>query len=355
MFTKSVNSFTHPILDILRRHPKRIVFPEGEDVRVIRVAARLVKEAVIAPILLGDKARIREIAAENGIEMAYIRIVNPATSSDLDLFCERYQRIEKLRGNPETDAREIMMRPQYFAAMMVQYGQADGMVAGNQTGIAAVYRAATRMIKPSPDSKKVFGITVAKVPAFESYGNGGHFCMADTGVVADPSVEDLAEMALVTGQFAHHLKGAPVRVAMLSSSTKGSNPHAAAKKMEAATVLAQSLVADKFLSDQIVVEGEIQIDAALAPEAHHMRCGNASPSADVLIFPDLDTGDITARLLALFPDVQLYGLFLAGLALPVVQIPRLASEDRIFGSSLVAGLEAIKFHQLHPAGTAEVF
>lgn len=354
----SGNSFAEPALEILRRHPKRIVFPEGEDIRVIRVAARLVAEGGIVPILLGNKEKIRRMADEDGISTRYIRIIEPKNSSDLALFSARYERIERFRGNPAiANSAEVMERPHYFASMMVQYGQADAMVAGNQVGIVAVYRAAARMIKPLAESKKVFGITVAHIPSFEKYGNKGIFYLADTGLVNEPSVEELADMALVTGQFARHLKGSAVRVAMLSSSTRGSNPHSMAKKMGAATVLAKRQAADKFLTEDIFIEGETQIDAAIDPAAYCMRGGQegAASSADVLIFPDLDTGDIVSRMLSLFPDVKLYGLFLAGLALPVVQVPRLTTEDRIFGSSLIAGLEAIKSHQLHPGGNAEVF
>lgn len=351
---KPVNPFTDTLLATLKRHPKRIVFPEGEDLRVIRVAARLVREEAVAPILVGDRERITKLAADNDVDMKYVRIVTPETSSDLALFCERFERIERLRGNPDADAREIMVRPHFFASMMVQYGQADAMVAGNKVGVAAVYRAATRMIKPLPDCKQVFGITAAYVPAFEQFGNHGMIFMADNGVADSVSVEDLGNMASLTGQFAFHLKGSPVRVALLSSSTKGSNPHSSAKKVEAAAALAKSLIADKYLSDNIAVDGELQIDAALDPEVMRMR-GYTGSSADVLIFPDVDTGDIVSRLLDMLPDVRVYGLFLAGLALPVVQIPRMASEDRIFGSALIAGLEAIKFHQLHPMGNAEVF
>lgn len=350
-----LNAFTSPLLEILKRHPKRIVFPEGEDLRVIRVAALLVAEQAVAPILLGNKEKIRGMAAEAGISLQFVRVIEPEKSSDLTLFCERFERIERLRGNPSVDALSVMTRPHFFAAMMVQYGQADAMVAGNQIGAAGVYRTAMRMIKPAPEGKGIFGVSAAVVPDFVRYGKEGIIFLADTGVVNEPSVEILANHAVATGQLAFHLLGRPVRVAMLSSSTRRSNPHPASERVAAAAVLAQSIVSEKMLTDKITIEGEIQLDAALDPEACGMRCGVSSCSADVLIFPDLDSADIVVKLFELMSDVHLYGLFLAGLALPVVQIPRQACLDQIFGSTLVAGIEAIKFHQVHPEGSADVY
>ena len=288
--------------------------------------------------------------------MQFIRVIDPVKSSDLTLFCERYERIQRMRGMAEVDSYSVMTRPQFFASMMVQYGQADAMVAGNLVGAKAVYRAAMRMIKPLPDAKCIFGVLAARVPAFEHYGNDGLFMMADTALHPEPTVEELADMAVVSGYRAFHLLGRPVRVSLLSSSTRGSNPHTGAQRVAAATTLAQSRISDQGQSENIEIVGEMQFDAALDPEASGIRMGGeAFKSADVVVFPDLDSADICAKMLSLMPDVQLYGTFVAGLALPVVQVPRRVSEERLFGSSLMAGTEAIKFHQVHPGGLAELY
>lgn len=350
------NSLTAPLLRALKRHPKRVVYPEGEDIRVLRVAARLVAEQAIAPILLGDKLRILALAESGNVDMSFIRIINPEKSSDLPLFCERYERIQRMKEMMEVDARSVMTRPQFFASMMVQYGHADAMVAGNLVGAKAVFRAAMRMIKPLPGAKGIFGILAADVPSFRHYGNDGLFMMADTALIPEPTVDELANIAVVSGQRALHLMGRPVRVSLLSSSTRGSNPHPGAHRVEAAAILAQSQIAELGLSENIDIVGEMQFDAAMDPDASGMRLtGEVYKPADVVVFPSLDAADICVKMLTLMPDVQLYGTFVAGLALPVVQVPRRVSENRLFGSSLVAGAEAIKFHQVHPGGLAEIY
>ena len=127
-----LNDFTGPLLDNLKRHPKRIVFPEGEDVRVLRVSERFVAEQAGVPILLGRKEVIRRMAEMNGISLKFVRIIEPEKSSDLQMFCDRYERAEQMFGNGlPMNTREIVSEPVHFAAMMVLYGQADAIVAGN--------------------------------------------------------------------------------------------------------------------------------------------------------------------------------------------------------------------------------
>lgn len=139
-----LNDFTGPLLDNLKRHPKRIVFPEGEDVRVLRVSQRFVEEQAGAPILLGRREVITRMAEMNGISLKFVRIIEPGKSSDLQMFCGRYERAEQMFGNGlPMNTREIVSEPVHFAAMMVLYGQADAIVAGNMKRVASVFRAVT--------------------------------------------------------------------------------------------------------------------------------------------------------------------------------------------------------------------
>ena len=349
------NPFTTKLLTLLKRHPKRIVFTEGEDIRVIRVAARLVQEEVIAPILLGNKENIQALAKTENVSLSFIRIIDPTTAKDLPLFCDRFSRIERYKGHPDVDAPAIMRRPLYFGAMMVQYGQADAMVSGNKEGAAAVIRASMRLIKPISTKHKLLGASGIYIPAFERFGNEGILFLADTGFIADPTVEDLAHSAISTGSLALHILGKPIKVALLSASTHSSHNHLAAQRSHAAVALAQSYAIEQNLSDKISFVGEIQIDAALDPEAYAIRCGEDThaSSADVLIFPSLDAADIWTKSLRLLPDVRLYGMFLSGFSVPVVQIPRQVEDDQIFGCALAAGIEAIKSHDLYPDGLSD--
>lgn len=349
-----LNLFTERLIKTLKTHPKRIVFPEGEDIRIIRVAARLVKEEVATPILLGNKKAIRELAESEGISLQYIRVITPSLSPDLPLFCRRYERIERLKNNEVFDAENVMSRPHYFASMMIQYGNADAMVTGNASPAPVILRAVGRMIKTVPNSKGIFGIMAAVVPAFEVFGNQGLIFMADMAMNPVPTVDELADIGVQTGLIARHVLGRPVRVAMLSSSTHGSHPGAPAERVKAATALAQARVDELGMVDELFIEGEVQADAALDTEVCKMRLQGAHhPSADVLIFPTLDSADITIKILDLFPDIRVYGKFLAGLSLPVVLASRMSSEERLFGSALVAGFEAVKYHQAHPEGYDE--
>ena len=162
-----LNDFTGPLLDNLKRHPKRIVFPEGEDVRVLRVSQRFVEEQAGAPILLGRREVITRMAEMNGISLKFVRIIEPEKSSDLQMFCDRYERAEQMFGNGlPMNTREIVSEPVHFAAMMVLYGQADAIVAGNMKRVASVFRAVNKYRQDPVPTKPLFAISIVLVPEF---------------------------------------------------------------------------------------------------------------------------------------------------------------------------------------------
>ena len=343
-----LNDFTGPLLDNLKRHPKRIVFPEGEDVRVLRVSERFVNEQAGVPILLGRKEIIRRMAEMNGISLKFVRIIEPEKSSDLQMFCDRYERAEQMFGNGlPMNTREIVSEPVHFAAMMVLYGQADAIVAGNMKRVASVFRAVNKYRQDPVPTKPLFAISIVMVPEFaEKFGGRGIYFLADTGVTADPTVENMAYFAVETA-----------KMAMLSASTDGSVPELAADRTRAATALARSVVEKECLDNEITVEGEIQIDAALSPDSYSVRVHRTSllQPSDVWVFPTLDAADISKKLICMMPSVCNYGLILGGLLFPIAQLPRLTDEDRMFGTALVVGNEAIKFHLLYPQGVAPLY
>ena len=354
-----LNDFTGPLLDNLKRHPKRIVFPEGEDVRVLRVSERFVAEQAGVPILLGRKEVIRRMAEMNGISLKFVRIIEPEKSSDLQMFCDRYERAEQMFGNGlPMNTREIVSEPVHFAAMMVLYGQADAIVAGNMKRVASVFRAVNKYRQEPVPTKPLFAISIVLVPEFaKKFGGRGIYFLADTGVTPDPTVENMAYFAVETAKMARHMLGKSVRVAMLSASTAGSVPELAADRTRAATALARSMVQKDCLNNEISVEGEIQIDAALSPDSYSVRVHRNSmlQPSDVWVFPTLDAADISKKLLCMMPSVYNYGLILGGLLFPIAQLPRLTDEDRMFGTALVVGNEAIKFPLLYPQGGAPLY
>ena len=336
------------LLEKLRRHPKRVVFTEGEDARVIEAAASLVREEAVAPILLGNRERIRAIAADHSISLKFVHLIDPPQATDFGLFCQRVENMARYRSMRMGNPQELVARPHYFGALMVQYGQADAIVGGNQATPAAYFRALLHTIKPLPDVPKIFGVSMIAGPHLRHLGGSGLLFLADCGLIPNPDVSQLASIAVETGKLAHHFLGRKVLVAMLSHSTKGSAGTPDAQRVAAATSLAQSEVLRNFLP--IDVEGEIQADVALDPEAAELKLHAAEQrrAADVLVFPNLDAAHISLKLLQHVAGAQNYGQIVLGLARPAAQVPRTATAETIFGTAAAVAVEAIKFHELYP-------
>lgn len=336
------------LLDQLRRHPKRVVFTEGADIRVIRAAARLVSEEAVAPILLGDRDAIRALAAQHDVSLKFIHIIDPPKSSDFGLFCQRVGNMARYRSLASVKPEELVARPQYFGSLMVQYGQADAVVGGNQVLPAVFFRALIHTIKPQEGVPKIFGVSVLTGGHLRHLGGSGVLLLADTGLVPAPDVHELAAIALETGKLAHHFLGRKPLVAMLSHSTKGSASTAEAQRIAAAAALAQTEAMRGFLD--IDIEGELQADVALDPSAAEIKLPGAEGrrTADVLVFPNLDAAHISLKLLQHVAGAQSYGQLILGLSRPAAQVPRTTTEETIFGTAAAVAVEAIKFHQLYP-------
>lgn len=343
-------SFTAPLIEKLRRHPKRIVFTDGEDLRVLRVAERLVKAEAVIPILLGSRERILALAKEEGVDMTFVKVIEPRMSGDFTQFCQRFLKIEHYRKLKVIDPAETVSRPHYFGAMMVQNGQADALIGGNASMPASIFRALLHMIKPLPEVPKMFGITLLAAPHLNHFGSTGLLLLADCGLIPQPSVDQLASIAVETGKIARHFLGRPARVAMLSHSTKGSATTPDALRMAAAASLARDRASSQFL--EMRIDGEEQADVALDPAAAEVKLldSESRPSADVLVFPNLDAAHISLKLLQHCGGAMNYGQILVGLARPAAQLPRTASEETIFGTAAAIGVEAIKYHEAYPDG-----
>ena len=342
------NTVTQRLIKQLRNHPKRVVFTEGEDIRVIEAAARLVKLEAIAPILLGRPERIKALAGQNHIPMDFIRVINPKHSSDLPLFVKRSENMARYRANHQVDSEETIIRPHYFGSMMVQYGHADAIVGGNQAVPAAYFRALLHNIKPRKEVGRIFGVTILAAPHFPFLGNDRLLFLADTGLIPQPDVTQLSTIAIETGKLARHFLGITPTVALLSHSTKGTSTTPDAQRVAAATALAKSRIANELLD--IHLDGELQADVAIDPEAAEIKLPDAAKrrTADVLVFPNLDAAHISLKLLQHLAGAQNYGQIILGLSRPAAQVPRTASSETIFGTAAAVAVEAIKYHELHP-------
>lgn len=341
-------TFTAPLLEKLRRHPKRIVFTDGEDRRVLRVAARLVAEEAATPILLGSRDRIRSLADEIGVELKFINVLEPAESTDLKLFCDRFVKMKRYQQTAINNPEELMARPNYFGGMMIQYGQADALVGGNKSLPAALFRALINTVKPQDRVPKVFGATILSAPHLNHFGQDGLLVFADCGLVPQPKTDQLVSIAIESGKLARHFLGRPVRVAMLSHSTKGSALTDQARIVQAATALAQAKAKEEYL--EIDIDGEVQADVALDPLAAEVKLPDSQVRlpADVLVFPNLDAAHTSLKLLQHCAGAMNFGQFLLGLSRPAAQVPRTSTEETIFGTAAAVAVEAIKFHENFP-------
>lgn len=342
------NNVTRHLIEQLRRHPKRVVFTEGEDLRVIQAAAALVELEAVSPILIGRRDRIRALAAKYRIPMTFIKIIDPPSSSDFGLFVSRVENMARYRSAPQGDAAELVTRPHYFGALMVQYGNADAIVGGNQAIPAAYFRALLHTIKPQADVPRIFGVTLLVAPQLPLLGEERILFLADTGLIPKPDVAQLSTIAIETGKLAHHFLGRTPVIALLSHSTKGSSTTQEAQVIAAATAMAKDRVLRESLD--LDIDGELQADVAMCPEAAEIKLPGAANrhTADVLVFPNLDAAHISMKLLQHVGGAQNYGQLILGLSRPAAQVPRTASVETIIGTAAAVAVEAIKYHELYP-------
>jgi phosphate acetyltransferase len=339
--------FIGSVIEKLQRHPKRIVFPEGHEPRVLQAARQFYSLRLGAPILLGDRLRIKQTAAELNISLQGIRIINPATSDELENFSRRFESLRRGKGMKSREARDAMVQPNYFGAMMVAMHQADGFVSGATQYTGTVLRPLFQIVKVAPQATTASSCLIMEVED-SRYGENGVLFMADCGVIPEPTAEQLADIAVSTAQLARHLLGTRPRVALLSFSTKGSSHHPSLGRIQAATALAQKQAQQKQLEADF--DGELQVDAALVPEIAAVKCpgGKLAGTANVLIFPDLNSGDIACRLVRQIARANAYGQILLGLDRPAADVSRAATAHDILGVAAVLGVQAISYPLLYP-------
>jgi phosphate acetyltransferase len=340
-------SFIHSVFEKLRRHPKRIVFPDGDDARVVRAAQSFYERDLGVPILLGRRDVIERVALAENVSLDHVAIVNPETSSDLPVFCQRLERLERYRNMGLKDSRAVMTNHSYYAAMMVQYGLADALVGGVSSYGGALLRPLMTLIKPLPHAEVVSACTVVELDK-KSFGDDGVMFFADTGLIPEPTMQQLASIAVQTGLLARQVFGKRPRVALLSYSTKGSARTPSAEKVAGATVLARQMATD--IGAEIAVDGEMQADAALDPAISEKKMGPSlvGGRANVLVFPDLSSGNIAVKLVHYFAQARTYGQLILGLTRPAVDLSRGTNVEEIVTVAALAGLQAIEYRRLYP-------
>ena len=345
--------FIGGVMEKLQRHPKRIVFPEGTEPRILQAARQFHSLRLGAPILLGDRGQVKEVAARLNVSLEGIRIINPAESPDLESFTRRFLLLRRGKGLEETEARQAMTSPNFFGAMMVAMRQADGVVSGTNEISGSVLRPFFQIIKVAPKMTTASSCMVMEVED-SRFGERGVLCLGDCGVIPDPSVEQLADIALSTARLAHHLLNTRPKVALLSFSTKGSaSSQPSVLKVKAATALAQQRAAAEFFEADF--DGEMQVDAALIAEiaSRKLPQSRVAGHANCLIFPDLNSGNIASKLIQHIARANAYGQILLGLDRPAADVSRGSSAHDILGVAAILGLQAINYNELYP-GAGEV-
>jgi phosphate acetyltransferase len=342
------------VIEKMQRHPKRIVFPEGEEPRVLQAARQFATLRMGAPILLGDPEKIKTVAADLKISLADIRIINPATGEDLENFTQRFYRVQSAKGLRQTEAREAMSQPNFYGAMMLAMHQADGVVSGAAHITGSVLRPLTQIVRLAPGIGAVSSCMIMEVEDL-NIGEKGVLFMADCDVIPDPTVDQLADIAVSTAGLARHMLGVRSRVAMLAFSTKGSAAaHPSIGKMQAATAQARRKAAQ--LNIEADFDGELQVDAALIPEiaSRKLQDSPVAGRANVLIFPDLNSGNIASKLLSVVSRTSSYGQILLGLNRPAADVSRGSSAHDILGVAAIIGVQATDYLKLYPEADKEL-
>lgn len=343
--------FIGNVIEKLQRHPKRVVFPEGDEPRVLQAARQFHALRLGAPLLLGDPAKINAVAADLKVSLDGIRIINPKQSEELENFVRRLSSLRRDKGMKPDDARDALIQPNYFGAMMVAMHQADALVSGASHITGSVLRPLFQIIKVAPQNTVASSCMIMEVEDTR-IGENGVLFMADCGVVPDPTAEQLAEIAVATAQLARHLLNVKPRVALLSYSTKGSATHPSIGKMKAATALAERKAKEKFLDAEF--DGEMQVDTALVPDIASRKTHDPKVAghANVLIFPDLNSGNIASKLVRVVSHANAYGQILLGLNRPAADVSRGSTPHDVLGVAAIVGLQANDFQVLYPSANA---
>ncbi len=339
--------FIGSVIEKLQRHPKRIVFPEGTEPRVIQAARQFYSLRLGVPILLGDRSKVKEAAERLNVSLEGVRITNPAESEELDGFVRRFEMLRRSKGIKEREARDAMLKPNYFGAMMVAMHQADGFISGTSEVSGSVLRPLFQIIKVAPRATTASSCMVMEVEDTK-FGDSGVIFMADCGVIPEPTVDQLTDIAISTARLARQLTGHRARVALLSYSTKGSATAPTIGKMQAATALAQQRAQEMGLEADF--DGELQVDAAIIPEIAQRKLPDSKVAgrANVLVFPDLNSGNIASKLVQHMARANAYGQILLGLDRPASDVSRGASAHDILGVAAIIGLQSIEYSKLYP-------
>ncbi|MBE5936290.1 MAG: phosphate acetyltransferase [Lachnospiraceae bacterium] len=326
--------FIETIMQRAKENKKTIVLPETGDMRTIEAASKILKDDIANLVLVGDSAKIKELAGDLDISKA--TIVDPANYEKMDAYVDALVELRKSKGMTKEQATELLTKDYlYFGVMMVKMKDADGMVAGAVNSTANVLRPSLQILKTAPGTKLVSAFFVMVVPNCE-FGANGTFIFADSGLCQNPNSEELAAIADSSAKSFELLVEEEAKVAMLSHSTMGSAKHDDVTKVVEATKIA------KENYPNLKVDGELQLDAAIVPSVGASKAPGSeiAGQANVLVFPDLDAGNIGYKLVQRLAKAEAYGPITQGIAAPVNDLSRGCVADDIVGVIAITAVQA---------------
>lgn len=314
---------------------KTIVLPEAEDVRVLKAAEIINKEKFANVVLIGNEEDVSKLVEENNINLGDTAIINPVKSEKLEEYANTLYDLRKAKGMTPEQAKELILNPVYYGMMMVKLEEADGLVSGAIHSTAETLRPALQIIKTKPGTKLVSAFVAIDVPNCE-FGENGLFFFGDCGLNQNPNSEELAQIALSTAKSFEELVGEKAKVAMLSYSTKGSAKAEEVTKVQEATKLAKQLV------PELMLDGELQLDAAIVHEVGKSKAPESTVAgqANVLIFPNLEAGNIGYKLVERLAKAEAYGPICQGIAKPVNDLSRGCKAEDIVGAVAITAVQA---------------
>ena len=305
---------------------KRIVLPEGEDQRTIAAARQIVDEGIADLVILGDPAKI---------DVPGVTVIDPRHAEKHDEYAAAFAELRKKKGVTLPQAMEQMNDATYFGTMMVKMGDADGLVSGAYHSTANTLRPALQILKTAPGTKLVSAFFIMCTDKAE-YGENGTLLFADCGLNINPTADELSEIAIASASSWKKYMNTEPKVAMLSFSTMGSAKGDVPTKVQEATALAHEK------APELAVDGDLQLDAALVPSVAELKAPGSAVAghANVLVFPDLEAGNIGYKLVQRFADAEAYGPVLQGIAKPVNDLSRGCSAEDIVGVVAITAVQA---------------